>query len=171
MKKKETLSVTTQWIPQEAEIRMAMDEAFEQAKKASSEGEVPVGAVIFGQQGILTKAHNTRESLQDPTGHAEINAIREAARSIASWRLDTLAICITLEPCPMCLGALQQARILRVYYCAKDLKGGALSLGYDLHRNEKTNHRFQVEHFEDGRCSKILSEFFSAKRQAATPLK
>lgn len=146
------------------QVEAALKIALNEAQHAALEGEVPVGAVVFNANGIIAKGRNAKETLKDPTGHAEIRAIREAAINIGTWRLTDLAVAVTLEPCPMCLGALQQARVAAVYFGAIDLKGGALSLGYQLHSDLRSNHRFPVEHVPNSECSKILSDFFKNLR-------
>lgn len=142
----------------------ALDEALRLAQESATEGEVPVGAVVVHEGKIIGRGRNRREQNQDPLSHAELHAIAEAAQALGSWRLIGCTLVVTLEPCPMCLGALQQARIDQVIFGATDPKGGALSLGYSLHSDPRTNHRFPVEHHEDLRCSEILREFFRARR-------
>lgn len=141
-----------------------MARALELARKAAAEDEVPVGAVVVHEGRIIGEGHNTREHGNDPTGHAEVHAIREAARNLGSWKLEGCQLIVTLEPCPMCLAASQQARIERIVYGADDPKGGALALGYRLHEDPRTNHRFKVEPGLDAECSRILTEFFRKKR-------
>ncbi len=141
--------------------------ALEEAEKAYQRYEVPVGAVLVGPDGKeLIRASNVKESDNDPCGHAEIIAIREAAKILKSWRLLGTTLYVTLEPCPMCFAAMVQARIEQVVFGAYDPKGGALSLGYNLHKDKRLNHRFQVmggvRHYE---CSKIISNFFKENRQ------
>jgi tRNA(adenine34) deaminase len=143
-----------------------MDEALIEADKAYREDEVPIGAVIVDAKGsILARTHNKKEKSFNPCGHAEILAIVEAAKKINNWRLIDCSIFVTLEPCPMCMGAIVQARISNLYFGAYDPKGGALSLNYNLHKDKRLNHSFNVvggiKHFE---CSKILSNFFREKR-------
>ncbi len=144
----------------------AMDEALRLAEEAAADDEVPVGAVILHEGRIVGRGRNRREKSQDPLGHAEIAAIAEAARTLGSWRLSDCELVVTLEPCPMCLGALQQARVKSVTYGAADPKGGALSLGYRLHEDVRTNHRFEVVLREDPRCGQVLREFFKARRKS-----
>src|SRR3954471_10998418 len=105
----------------------AMQEALELAKKAAREDEVPVGAVVVQRESgkIVGRGHNRREQAQNPLAHAEVMAIEDAARQLKSWRLEGCALVVTLEPCPMCLGACQQSRVEQVYYGACDPKGGA----------------------------------------------
>lgn len=142
-----------------------LDQALEQARIAALADEVPVGALVVSPSGeVLGVGRNRREELEDPTSHAELEAIREAARKLGTWRLIGCTLVVTLEPCPMCLGASQQARIARIVYGAADLKGGALSLGYTLHSDTRLNHRFQVEHHPHPESGLILSDFFKKKR-------
>lgn len=140
--------------------------ALKEAEKAFSLGEVPVGAVIVNSQNkIISKAHNMKEKSHDPCGHAEILAIREAAKEIRNWRLVDCKIFVTLEPCAMCMGAIIQSRIKTLVFGAYDPKGGAISSGFNLHQNTKLNHRFSViggvEHYF---CSNLLSTFFKERR-------
>lgn len=143
-----------------------MDEALKEAEKAYREDEVPIGAVIVDSKGtILSHAHNQKEKVFNPCGHAEILAIMDAAKKKNNWRLTDCSIYVTLEPCPMCLSALIQARIGCLYFGAYDAKGGALSLNYNFYKDQKLNHSFPVmgglRHFE---CSRLLSTFFKEKR-------
>ena len=139
-------------------------EALALARQAAIEDEVPVGAVVVHKGKIIGRGYNRREQTQSPTSHAEIHAIEEAAKILGSWRLENCTLVVTLEPCPMCLAASQQARISKIIYGAHDPKGGALSLGYDFHKNEKMNHRFEVVCEPNKECSEVLSEFFAKKR-------
>ena len=137
-----------------------------EAEVAAAEDEVPVGAVIYNPDGkIIGRGHNRREQDHCPTAHAEILAINEAAKTLKSWRLVDCTLVVTLEPCPMCLAACQQARLSQIYYGAADPKGGAVSLGYKLHEDPRTNHRFSVTYEETGACGKILQDFFKRKRE------
>ncbi len=143
-----------------------MDEALKEAQKAYREDEVPIGAVVVDEKGnILARAHNEKEKVFNPCGHAEIIAITEACKKIGNWRLSNCAVYVTLEPCPMCLSAMIQARIGKLFFGAYDPKGGALSLNYNFYKDQKLNHSFPVlgglRHFE---CSKLLSTFFKEKR-------
>lgn len=144
-----------------------MDMALQEAEKAYKADEVPVGALILSEHGeILAQAHNEKENQFDPTGHAEIIALRKASQKLKSWRLLNATVYVTLEPCPMCLAAMVQARIARLVFGAYDPKGGALSLGQNLYKDTRLNHQFPVvggvKHYQ---CSKILSDFFKLKRQ------
>jgi len=116
--------------------------ALEEARAAAGEGEVPIGAVVVCEGAVVARAHNRRESDFDPTAHAELLAIREAARRLGRWRLSDCTVYVTLEPCPMCAGAMHQARIERLVYGATDPKAGAVGTLYDLSNDERLNHRF-----------------------------
>ena len=142
-----------------------MARAIELARAAAAQGEVPVGAIVVHAGRIVGMGHNRREREQNPCSHAEIEAILEAARELGSWRLEGCSLFVTLEPCPMCLGACQQARIEEVVYGASDPKGGALSLGYRLHEDARTNHRFIVRLEEQAECGEVLKEFFGERRR------
>ena len=154
--------------PFQERINEWMQSALELAQKAASEDEVPVGALIVHQNQIIGRGYNRREQSQDPLAHAELLAIQEASKALGSWRLVDCCLIITLEPCPMCLAAAQQSRIKEVIYGTSDPKGGALSLGYRLHEDRRTNHRFSATLIEVPKCSEILKEFFRLKRQSTT---
>ena len=148
-----------------------MKQAMDQAYLAYQEKEVPVGAIIVSPDGkVVAEARNTKETLHNPCGHAEVNALMKAGEANKSWRLDEHLLFVTLEPCAMCLGAMIQARIKHLYFGAYDAKGGALSLGYHINNDQRLNHRFGVtggiQHFS---CSKILSDFFKERRQQYRP--
>jgi tRNA(adenine34) deaminase len=147
------------------EIKKGLAEALSLAQKAAEEDEVPVGAVVVQNGKIIGRGYNRREQDHNPLAHAEVLAIVEATQHLKSWRLNDCSLIVTLEPCPMCLAACQQARVAEVYYGARDPKGGALSLGYSLHEDLKTNHRFQVQLFDEPACGAVLSEFFGKKRK------
>ncbi len=143
-----------------------MDEALYEAERAYGIDEVPIGAVVVSADGaIISRAHNIKEKTFNPCGHAEILALTEAAKNMGNWRLVNCSIFVTLEPCPMCLSAMIQARISTLYFGAYDPKGGSLSLNYNFYKDQKLNHTFDViggiRHFE---CSRILSRFFKEKR-------
>ena len=143
-----------------------MKMALSEAEEAYHQDEVPVGAVIIGKNGeLLSQGRNNKEKANDPCGHAEIMAIRKAGEKNNGWRLEGTTLFVTLEPCPMCLNAMIHARIEKLIFGAYDRKGGALSLGYHFHRDQRLNHSFKVIggflHYE---CSKILSQFFKEKR-------
>lgn len=144
-----------------------MDLALRSAEDAFHKEEVPVGAIIVSEYGeILAEAYNLKETNHDACAHAEVLAIQRASKKIKSWRLNECSIFVTLEPCPMCLSAILQSRIKNLYFGAYDKKGGALSLGYNFHKDERLNHKFNVfgglRHVE---CSQLISNFFKKKRQ------
>src|SRR5262245_30248922 len=143
-------------------MRMALAEA----QAAFEAGEVPIGAVITHEGQVVAAAHNQREQLRDPTAHAEMIAITQAAESIGSWRLDGCTLYVTLEPCPMCAGAIVQARIPLVVYGAPDPKAGAVDTLYQLLRDPRLNHRCQtVSHVLAGPCGELLTRFFQQQRR------
>lgn len=148
-----------------------MTMALEQAELAYKAQEVPVGAVLVSPSGeVLSKTYNLKESTFNPTAHAEILAIEEGAKKLQNWRLQDCVLYVTLEPCPMCLTALVQSRVKQCIFGAYDSKGGALSLGYNLHKDKRLNHQFAimggVKHFE---CSRVLSQFFKERRTSYRP--
>ena len=141
-------------------MRMALDEA----ESALESGEVPVGAVITMEGRVLAKAHNSPILMKDPTAHAEILAIREAADRTGNYRLTGTTIYVTIEPCVMCAGAIIHARVERLVFGATDPKGGALSL-YDMFGDRKLNHFVDVTGgVLREECGEILSRFFREKR-------
>jgi len=144
---------------------MAM--AIEEAHIAATEDEVPIGAVIVSpKQGILARAHNQREQLRDPTAHAEMIALTQAAQAMSSWRLDDCWLYVTLEPCPMCAGAIVQARVPMVVYGAPDPKAGACHTLYQITNDPRLNHRAQViPGVMSDRCAEVLTAFFVGKRR------
>ena len=143
-----------------------MQRALKQARKAAQINEVPVGAVIHRDQQILSESHNLRQSRQDPTAHAEIIALQQAAKKIGSWRLQGCTLVVTLEPCPMCAGALVNARIDRLAYGAADPKMGCVDSLYRLCHDNRFNHRLEVCSGVLGdECSRMLSEFFQRLRR------
>ena len=144
---------------------MAM--AIEEAHAAAAEDEVPIGAVIVSpKHGIVARAHNQREQLRDPTAHAEMIALTQAAQSVGSWRLDDCWLYVTLEPCPMCAGAIVQARVPVVVYGAADPKAGACTTLYQITSDPRLNHRSQViSGVLEDRCAEVLTAFFVGKRR------
>jgi tRNA(adenine34) deaminase len=145
-----------------------MEMALEEAQAAAREDEVPVGAVIVSfQRGVIAQAHNQRERLLDATAHAEMIAITQAAQALHSWRLEGCALYVTLEPCPMCAGAIVQARLPLVVYGCTDPKAGACHTLYQIPTDPRLNHRAQVlGGVLADRCAALLSTFFQAKRHA-----
>ena len=141
-----------------------MEAAYRLAEEAGARGEVPIGALVVRDGLVVGSGSNTKEASTDPTAHAELLAIRAACHSIGNWRLSGAILITTLEPCPMCLAAAQQARIKALYYGATDLKGGALSLNYTLHSDSRLNHQFEVHSFPYEPARKILTDFFRARR-------
>lgn len=147
-----------------------MRAAIAEALLAGSKGEVPVGAVVVYEGEIIGSGHNLRELSQDPTSHAEMIAIREAAKSIGSWRLIDTALYVTLEPCPMCAGALVNARVPRVIWGCSDPKAGATETLYTIGSDSRLNHRFEcIPGVLAGECSALLTEFFAAIRGKDEP--
>jgi tRNA(adenine34) deaminase len=144
-----------------------MELALDEAAAAAAEDEVPVGAVIVSlRQGIIARAHNQRERLLDPTAHAEMIAITQAAHALRSWRLEHCVLYVTLEPCPMCAGAIVQARLPLVVYGTTDPKAGACDTLYHIPSDPRLNHRAQVVGgVLAERCADVLGEFFAAKRR------
>jgi tRNA(adenine34) deaminase len=118
--------------------------ALEEARLAAADGEVPIGAVVVCDGAVVARAHNRRENDRDPTAHAELLAIRSAAQGLGRWRLSGCTVYVTLEPCPMCAGAMHQARIDRLVFGALDPKAGAVGSLYDLSDDRRLNHRFDV---------------------------
>ena len=145
--------------------RHYMAQAYAQAQSAFAVDEVPVGAIIVRDGHVLAAAHNGREQLRDPTAHAEMVAITQAAAALESWRLEGCTLYVTLEPCPMCAGAILQARISTVVYGADDPKAGAVNSLYRLLDDQRLNHRADVVRGVMAEpCGQILTDFFSAKR-------
>ncbi len=145
-----------------------MREALEEAKKAFDKDEPPVGAIIARDDEIIARGHNLRESLQDPTAHAEMLAIRVAAAKLGRWRLSDCAIYVTLEPCAMCAGAMILARLDRVVYGADDPKAGAVSSLMNLVSDKRLNHQLEVKNgILAPECAALLRDFFSSRRRVS----
>lgn len=143
-------------------MRLALDEA----RRAVRGGDVPVGAVVLSADGttVLAAGHNEREATGDPTAHAEVLALRRAAARLGEWRLTGCTLVVTLEPCPMCAGALVQSRVDRVVYGARDDKAGAAGSVWDLVRDRRLNHRPEViEGVLTDDCARLLTEFFRTR--------
>ncbi|MHB1136227.1 MAG: tRNA adenosine(34) deaminase TadA [Coriobacteriia bacterium] len=142
-----------------------MSLAIEQARLAAAEGEVPIGAILVCDGAVVAHGRNARESAADPTAHAELIAIREGAERLGRWRLSGCTLYVTLEPCPMCAGALVNARIDRLVYGASDPKAGAVGTLYDLSADSRLNHRYEVTAGVLGdECGRLLTEFFRGLR-------
>jgi tRNA(adenine34) deaminase len=143
-----------------------MAEALAEARLAAAEGEVPIGAVVVFEDRIVGRGRNARERLRDPTAHAEIFALREAARTLDRWRLTGATIFATLEPCPMCAGALVNARIDRLVYAVADPKAGAAGTLFEIPRDPRLNHRVEVTAgVLADECSALLKDFFRSRRK------
>jgi len=141
--------------------------ALEEAGAAALAGDVPVGAVVVDSEGnVIGRGRNRREVDRDPTGHAEIVAMREAASHLGTWRLERTTLFVTLEPCPMCAGACVNARVGRVVYGCDDRKAGALRTLYALGSDARLNHRYEVTAgVLAAECGRVLSEFFAELRK------
>ncbi len=140
--------------------------AIREAERAQEEGEVPVGCVIIYNNEIIGKSHNQRELLQDPTAHAEVVAITQAANKLGSWRLEETKLFVTLEPCPMCAGAIILARIPEVYFGAHDPKAGACGTLMNLLEDTRFNHQPKVyPGLLADECGALLSGFFQEIRR------
>jgi tRNA(adenine34) deaminase len=141
--------------------------ALREAERAREEGDVPIGAVVVRAGEVIAAGRNERELRQDPTAHAEILALREAARTVGSWRVLEATLYVTLEPCAMCAGAIVLARVPRVLYGASDPKAGAAGSVLDVLDEPSLNHRPEVEGGVLGQeCGDLLSEFFASRRGA-----
>ncbi|MEM9352261.1 MAG: tRNA adenosine(34) deaminase TadA [Planctomycetota bacterium] len=144
----------------------AMQLALAEAAAAAEAGEVPVGCVVLHNGRVIGSAHNQRETLRDPTAHAEVLAITQAAESLQSWRLTGCTLVVTLEPCPMCAGALLQSRVDRVVFGALDPKAGAVRSLYRLLEDDRFNHRVEVEGgVLAEECGRVLTDFFRQRRR------
>src|SRR4051794_38574168 len=143
-------------------MRMAIDEA----RKAEALGEVPIGAIIVHNDTVIARAHNLRETTQNAVTHAELSAIQDACREIGSWRLEDTTLYVTLEPCPMCAGAILQSRIPRIVYGARDAKGGCVDTLYRLLNDSRFNHECDVtEGVLAEECGELLTSFFRSIRE------
>jgi len=143
-----------------------MAEALAEARRAADEGEVPIGAVVVFDGRVVGRGRNARERLNDPTAHAEIHALQEAARSLGRWRLTGATIYATLEPCPMCAGALVNARIDRLVYAVPDPKAGAAGTLFEIPTDPRLNHRVEITTgILAQECSDLLKEFFRSRRK------
>ena len=142
-----------------------MQLALEEASRAPAVGEVPIAAILVRHGDVLASAHNLRESLQDPTAHAEMIVIRKAAEQLGSWRLTETVLYVTLEPCPMCAGAIVQSRIARLVFGAWDPKAGACGSLFDIPADRRLNHRVEVVGgVLEQESQSLLQDFFRSKR-------
>ena len=143
-----------------------MVNAIDQAYIAEENGDVPIGCVIVYANRVIAKAYNQRQQLNDPTAHAEIIALTQAAEFVGNWRLNGCTIYVTLEPCPMCAGALVLGRIDRLVYGCDDPKAGACKSLYNIVQDERLNHRLEVTSgVLADKCGRQLQEFFQRRRQ------
>ena len=142
-----------------------MREAISLARKAGAIGEVPVGAILVVGEKAVSRAHNCTINHTDPTAHAEILVLRDAAKILGNYRMVDATLYVTLEPCAMCAGAIVQARLKRVVFGAKDSRGGAVVSGVDVLQNPLLNHRAEfLGGVEEGQCSQLLKDFFQSRR-------
>lgn len=141
-------------------IEMALSEA----RKALKKDEVPIGAVIVKDGKVIAKGHNRREKSQNALRHAEIEVINKACKKLKSWRLDGCDIIVTLEPCPMCAGAIVNARIRKVYYCCRQTTSDD-DLFRQILESSRLNHKTQIEFIENKECQRLLTDFFKSKRK------
>lgn len=146
-----------------------MKQAMKEAEKACKKDEVPIGAVLVKDGKVISRGHNTRETKQISTHHAEINCIEKACKKIGTWRLEDCTLYVTLEPCPMCAGAIFQSRIKKVVFGAYDPKGGSYGSCFNLNDVKGLNHYPEVVGGVcQEECSTILKEFFKRKRMKKT---
>ena len=142
-----------------------MREALAEADRAAALGEVPVGAIVVAHGAVLARGHNLRERDRDPTAHAELLAIRDAARALGSWRLEGCTLYVTLEPCAMCAGALVNARVERVVWGCDDPKAGACATLFTIGSDARLNHRFAMTRgVLESECRERLQTFFASLR-------
>ncbi len=148
------------------DLYQLMAEALKEAEKGFMRGEVPVGAVLTGPEGhIISRAHNQPISLHDPTAHAELLVMREAAKARGNYRLTGTILVVTIEPCIMCMGAAINARIARLVFGAPDPKGGAAGSLYDIAGDHRLNHRIEVESgIMEEECRALIQAFFRTRR-------
>ena len=147
------------------DLHKAMGLALDEAQAAAEHGDVPVGAVLLRDGQVVARRHNEREATGDPTAHAEILALRDAAAAVGTWRLDDCTMIVTLEPCPMCAGAMVNARLGRLIYGANDPKAGAVGSLMNLVADPRLNHRVPVTAgIRADDAGRLLVEFFAARR-------
>lgn len=146
----------------------AMAVALDEARKALAHGDVPVGAAVMVDGEVIAQRHNERELTGDPTAHAEILALRDAAARVGSWRLDTATLVVTLEPCPMCAGAALNARIAKIVFGASDPKAGATGSLYNFCADARLNHEIPVlPGVSLVPCAQLLTDFFAERRASS----
>ncbi|HEY5153402.1 MAG TPA: tRNA adenosine(34) deaminase TadA [Acidimicrobiales bacterium] len=144
---------------------VAMGAALDEARAALDHGDVPIGAVVVVNGTIVARRHNERERANDPTAHAEVLALRDAAAAVGSWRLTDATLVVTLEPCAMCAGAAVNARVGRVVFGARDLKAGAVVSLYGIGADPRLNHEFATRvDVRADECAELLTEFFADRR-------
>lgn len=166
-----TSTISCQTTPNAFDLEM-MHLALAQAKSAAAVGEVPVGAVVYRDNQVIAQAHNLREKNADPTAHAEVLALRAASEVLRSWRLLGCTIAVTLEPCPMCAGALVNARLTRLVYGAADPKMGAVHTLHQLCTDTRFNHQLEViPGVLADSCRQLLTQFFQQRRAGPPPPK
>lgn len=147
-----------------------MRQALVEANFAAEHGDVPIGAVVVRDGMVVGRGHNRREVDHDPTAHAEVLALREAAAHLGRWRLDDCTLYVTLEPCSMCAGALVLARLQRLVFAADDPKAGAVGALWDIPRDPRLNHQVEVTRGTLAEeCGDLLRDFFRARRRTETP--
>ena len=148
--------------PETAAMRLALDEA----AAAATHGDVPVGAVVLLGGDVIARRHNERELRGDPTAHAEVLALRDAAAAVGTWRLDGATLVVTLEPCPMCAGAALAARVDRIVFGAADPKAGTCGSLYNLAADPRLNHEMDLSGgLLAGESARLLQDFFAARRR------
>ncbi|CAA9457357.1 MAG: tRNA-specific adenosine-34 deaminase [uncultured Rubrobacteraceae bacterium] len=145
--------------------------ALEEAAQAAEQGEVPIGAIVARGEEVIATAHNEREATRDPTAHAELLALRRASRKLKTWRLTDCTLYATLEPCPMCAGALHASRISRLVYAAPDPKAGAAGTLYDLPADPRLNHTYPYTPgvLQDESASLLRAFFEQRRRKSKSP--
>ena len=144
---------------------VVMLDALTQALAAGDHGDVPIGAVAIHEGRVIARGHNQRELKGDPTAHAEVLVLREAARQLGTWRLDGVTLVVTLEPCPMCAGAAWASRLSRIVYGAPNLDAGATGSLYNLAADPRLNHEFEViGGVREYECARLLTDFFGHRR-------
>lgn len=149
------------------EYEAYMEEALAEARKALVLNEVPIGALVVREGQVLGRGHNLKETQNDPTAHAEIIALREAGAKAQSWRLEGADLYVTVEPCPMCMGAMLQARVKRVIFGVFDTKAGAAGSVVDLSANSRFNHRIEViDGILEEECRQLMQDFFQQRRKS-----